>query len=353
MTSMPCRRSEAAASRGCANASHPLAESCARATTAAKENHYVGRHPLGYRWATQKLRARAGAVDFSTTERHSVCVTWPRFMTTATASVRLLRLAALSVVFCGCIAVKSSGQTPQLVFTAPAPEQDPPPGPQISAVVRERGLALWAGTTSDFGVGVTLSGSRSAVQSITSMTTLTVDGRDRPTFQQIDIVRSVVSRGSLLIAGGGGIREQWDGTRVLIGRALAGSALGGGRLQGSVVVERTLSSSFKHDAADIVTSLGWSRRIKPGFTAGVEAIAQDLEGLWNPTESDGGAKLVAGPSLHVQSQSGNWSANLTACPVVQTIARASSSEASTSNFSSGSHHFAVFASATWVPAVHR
>src|SRR6516164_1332105 len=114
MTSMSCRGSEAAVSRGCANASHPLAESCARATTAAKENHYVGRHPLGYRWATQKLRARAGAVDFSTTERHSVCVTWPRFMTTATASVRLLRLAALSVVFCGCIAVKSSGQTPQL-----------------------------------------------------------------------------------------------------------------------------------------------------------------------------------------------------------------------------------------------
>jgi len=274
-------------------------------------------------------------------------------MTTATASVRLLRLAALSVVFCGCIAVNSSGQTPQLVFTAPAPEQNPRPGPQISPVVQERGLALWAGTASDFGVGVTLSGSRAAVQSITSMTEVTVDGRDRPTFQQIEIVRSVVSRGSLSIAGGGGIREQWDGTRVLIGRALAGSALGSGRLQGSVVVERTLSSAFKHDAADIVTSLGWSRRIKPGFTAGVEAIAQDLEGLWDPTESDGGAKLLAGPSLHVQSQRGNWSANLTAGPVVQTIARASSSEASTSNFSSGGHHFAVFASATWVPAVHR
>src|SRR5215831_16946441 len=186
-------------------------------------------------------------------------------MTRGMTSIRWLRSAVLSVAFCGCVVVNSSGQTPQLTFTAPTPEHEPAPGPEISAVVQERGLALWAGTTSDFGVGVTWSGSRAAVQSVTSMTTLPVDGRDRPTFQQIEIIRSVVSRGSLSIAGGGGIREQWDGTRVLIGRALAGSALGGGRLQGSVVVERALSSPFKHDAADIVTSLGWSRPIKPGF----------------------------------------------------------------------------------------
>jgi hypothetical protein len=274
-------------------------------------------------------------------------------MPTPTRSVRLLRSVALSIAFCGCVVVKSAGQTSQLVFTAPAPAQDSSLGPQISPVVQERGLALWAGTTSDFGVGVTLSGSRTAVQSITSMTALPLDGHDRPTFQQIEIVRSLVSRGSLSIAGGGGIREQWDGTRVLIGRALAGAALGSGRVQGSVVVERTLSSPFKHDAADVVTSLGWSRRIKSGFSAGVEAIAQDLEGLWDPTESDGGAKLLAGPSVHLQSQNGNWSANLTAGPVVQTIARASASGVSSSNVSSGGHHFAVFASATWAPPVHR
>ncbi len=230
------------------------------------------------------------------------------------------------------------GQTPQLVFTVPTPDATLAPAPQLSAVVEERGLALWSGTTADFGIETSLQSSHTALRAVTSMTTRTIDGRDRATFQQVELLRSVFSRGSFSIAGGAGIREEWDGARVLLGRVLAGSATMGGRLQGSLVIERVTSSPVKHDAADVITTVGWSRRMNDRIALGVETIGQDLEGLWNPAESDGGAKLLVGPSVHTQSPKSNWSASLTAGPVVQTFPVGSHP---------GGHHFAVFASANW------
>jgi hypothetical protein len=243
-------------------------------------------------------------------------------------------------------------QSPQLVFTAPVPERTPTDiSLQASAVVEERGLAMWGGGVSDFGVGVTLSSSRWSVRSITSMTTLSVGSRDRPTFQQIEVVRPLFSAGSLSIAGGGGIRQDWDGTRTVIARLLAGSDVGRGRLQGSLVMERAVSSPLRHDAADVVTSLGWSRRIHDRVSVGVEGIGQDLEGLWNPAEADGGARLLVGPSLHAQSKRGDWAATFTAGPVVHTPSVASAQQLPAST--SVGRHFGIFASASWVPSLRR
>src|SRR5262245_60610091 len=141
---------------------------------------------------------------------------------------RLVRTAALVCALAAGAIADASAQQPQLVFTMPAPEPRSSTGVQTaSAVVEERSLAVWAGTASDFGVGETLSSSRWTLRSITSMTALPIDGRNRPRFQQVDGVRSLFSSGSTTVAGGGGIRQEWDGTRVLIGRVVAGSDLGG------------------------------------------------------------------------------------------------------------------------------
>ncbi|MGE5242855.1 MAG: hypothetical protein ACM3SQ_01325 [Betaproteobacteria bacterium] len=268
--------------------------------------------------------------------------------------VRVLRSAGLVFMLGVCAGVNAFAQAPPLVFTAPAPD----PGSsqtvlQASATVEERGLALWDGTESDVGVGVGLSASRWTVRSIASITTLPVDGHGRPTFQQVEVVRRLFSTGSISVAGGGGIRQEWDGTRVLVGRVLAGSDLGRGRLQGSLVMEHTLSSPLIHDGADVVTSLGWSRRIGDRFSAGVEGIGQDLEGLWNPAEVDGGAKLLVGPSLHIQSKSGAWAASFTAGRVVHPASVASPPGLPRPADSSGGRHLGLFASATWVPSLHR
>jgi hypothetical protein len=155
------------------------------------------------------------------------------------------------------------------------------------------------------------------------------------------------------VAGGGGFRQEWDGSRVLIGRVLAGSDVGPGRLQGSLVLERFVSSTQRHDAADVITSLGWSRAIGSHVSVGVEGIGQDLEGLWDPAEAEGGAKLLLGPSLHAHSPSGNWAASVTAGPVVQTVSSVSPRDGSAALASSNGHHFGVFASASWVPSLRR
>jgi hypothetical protein len=112
------------------------------------------------------------------------------------------------------------------------------------------------------------------------------------------------------------------------------------------VVERAISSPVAHDAADFLTTLGWSRPVRRRISLGVEGVGQDLEGLWNPAEADGGAKLLFGPSLRAQSAGGTWSASVTAGPVVQTFSTVAPAPA-------GGHHFAVFAAGTWVPELHR
>lgn len=219
------------------------------------------------------------------------------------------------------------------------------------AVVEERGLALWDGTLSDFGVGVSLTNRRWTVRSIASMTTLPVGSHDRPTFQQVEVVRPMLAIGSLSLAGGGGMRQEWDGSRVLIGRVLAGTDVARGRLQGSLVLEHVVSSPLEHDAADVVTSLGWSRRVGRRLSIGLEGIGQDLEGLWDPTEDDGGAKLLVGPSLRARSMSGKWSASLTAGPVLQTLSTASSPDVRRTLPPAARRHFGMFASASWIPSL--
>jgi hypothetical protein len=188
------------------------------------------------------------------------------------------------------------------------------------------------------------------MRSVTSMRALTVGDHRHPTFQQIEIARPLFSAASASISGGGGIRQEWDGARVLIGRVLARADVAGGRLQGSLVIERAVSSRVRRDGADVVTSVGWSRRIGDRLALGVEGIGQDLEGFWNHAEADGGARLLVGPSLHVQTKSGAWAATATAGPVLYTPSTISSRDVPGMTRPYGGRHFAVFASASWLPS---
>jgi hypothetical protein len=267
---------------------------------------------------------------------------------------RALRAAITLVLLLACALPPAFAQAPPLVFTADVPEfASADPAGQAAAVVEERGLALWGGAAADFGVGASLSSARWTLRSITSLTAVPVGTHARPTFQQIEITRPVFSLHAVSVAGGGGVRQEWDGTRVLIGRVLAGAEVGRGQLQGSVVVERALSSPEKHDAADVVTSFGWSQRVGHRFSVGLEGIGQDLEGLWDPAEADGGARLLIGPSLHARSRTGNWGASFVAGPVVQTASTALASAPPGAAPPSQGHHFAVFASGTWAPSFRR
>jgi hypothetical protein len=88
------------------------------------------------------------------------------------------------------------------------------------------------------------------------------------------------------------------------------------------------------------------------FGFGIESIGQDLEGLWDPSEADGGARLLVGPSLHARSRHATWAASLTVGPVLHK-ASVTSPLAAGSPPPSGGNHFGVFASANWVPSLRR
>jgi hypothetical protein len=265
--------------------------------------------------------------------------------------MRLFQSASLTAVLCAA-SVNAFAQPPPLVFTAAAPE---PVSAGLtvyaSPMIEERALALWSGASSDFGVGVDIVGGGWTVRSISSMTILPVGRESRPTFQQAELLRPMLATTSMSLAVGGGIRQEWDGTHVLIGRVVAGANVAGGRLQGSFVLERADSSLARRDAADVVTSVGWSRRIGDRIGFGVEGVGQDLEGFWNPSEAEGGAKLLVGPSVHLRSKGGHWTATATAGPVFRSSSVAPPDVAGSTARTVG-RHYGMFASASWRPS-HR
>jgi opacity protein-like surface antigen len=70
------------------------------------------------------------------------------------------------------------------------------------------------------------------------------------------------------------------------------------------------------DAFDLITSVGIQRKIVGQLFGGVEAVGQDLEGLWETDESEGGAKVLIGPSLNFVPVGSRFSFSLCAGPIL-------------------------------------
>lgn len=116
--------------------------------------------------------------------------------------------------------------------------------------------------------------------------------------QEIEVLKDVLgARHGLQLAGGLGVRREWEGTTVFLGRIAMGHSFRQSSVFGNVRFEKALADS--RDSLDVISSLGWLHRVGGGVHAGVEAIGEDLEGFWDAEEAEGGAKLFVGPSVHV------------------------------------------------------
>ncbi len=73
--------------------------------------------------------------------------------------------------------------------------------------------------------------------------------------------------------------------------------------------------SVGRDELDVVTSVGWARKLTPAVSLGLEMVAEDLEGFWEPNESEGGARLLMGPSLRVPPAGHRWQLIATGGPL--------------------------------------
>ena len=100
---------------------------------------------------------------------------------------------------------------------------------------------------------------------------------------------------------------------MLIARVVAGHSAELWHLQGNVLFQRPMSS--ERDAVDLITSVGWSRTLTHGVSLGVEAIGEDLEGFWEQEEAEGGARLLAGPSVRVAPDGRRWQLIATGGPM--------------------------------------
>jgi hypothetical protein len=116
----------------------------------------------------------------------------------------------------------------------------------------------------------------------------------------------------IALAGGGGVLHEADGVNVLLARVVAGRSTDASNVYGNLLFEKPLSSL--RDELDLITSVGWARKLSRGMSLGVEAIGEDLEGFWDQAEAEGGARILAGPSFHVSPVGRRWQLTATGGP---------------------------------------
>jgi hypothetical protein len=132
--------------------------------------------------------------------------------------------------------------------------------------------------------------------------------------QSGEALYSMLRRGRpVALAAGGGVLHEAGGVNVLLARIVAGRNGDSWLLHGNVLFQKPMSAS--RDAVDLVTSVGWARKLSHGVSLGVEAIGEDLEGFWESEEAEGGARLLAGPSLHISPAGQRWQLIATGGPL--------------------------------------
>jgi len=121
--------------------------------------------------------------------------------------------------------------------------------------------------------------------------------------QQAEVLKDLLGSGSgFRVAAGVGARREWEGTSTALARVCLGWSSHQTLISGNLRLEKSFGSG--RDAVDLITTLGWLQNAGHGLRVGVEAVAEDLEGLWDTEEAEGGAKLYAGPALHWGARSG-------------------------------------------------
>jgi len=215
-----------------------------------------------------------------------------------------------------------------LAFVAPAAAQDRPFLLSVAATPAPEGPALRVDY--DLGAGEQMFQSSEAIQPEqrigvhASQGRLTLLGRvglvsEGSAYQSAQSGELLVSltdprRKGLAVAAGGGVLHEAEGTMVLLIRSTVAHESPTWRLHGNVLLQKPFDP--QRDAIDLIASVGWAVRITPSFAVGLEGIAEDVEGFWEADEAEGGARLLAGPSIHIAPHGRRWQVNATGGPTL-------------------------------------
>ena len=95
-----------------------------------------------------------------------------------------------------------------------------------------------------------------------------------------------------------GYLREYLGTNVLMGRLAVSRTLRRFHVQGNAIFEKPFARY--RDAVDVITTFAAGYHIRPTIWAGIDAIGEDLEGLVESDEAEGGAKFMIGPTVLFQ-----------------------------------------------------
>lgn len=197
-----------------------------------------------------------------------------------------------------------------------------PPSPAVSPLLVHCDVAYGKGTFEPIGGGNAEQtvGMRAAITpsvAVTGAFGLATAGATTTTSQQLEmmvhLVRSTESGFDLSL--GSGVRREYAGTKVLLGRIIAGRRFTQWQVYGNMLLEKPFAAD--RDAVDLLLTAGWSYRIAMAVSVGLEAVGQDLEGFWDEEEAEGGATLFVGPTIAVAIPGSNAILTVGAGPILK------------------------------------
>ena len=119
--------------------------------------------------------------------------------------------------------------------------------------------------------------------------------------------------GGLRVGLGLGMRRDYSSTNSILSRATIAYDATRWKTGGNILFEKAIAAN--RDKIDIISSIGFHYRLKGKFYGGLEAVGEDLEGLWDAEEAEGGAKILIGPSLNMTTKNNRLSFALSGGPV--------------------------------------
>ncbi|HWZ04304.1 MAG TPA: hypothetical protein VNX40_11890 [Mucilaginibacter sp.] len=140
-------------------------------------------------------------------------------------------------------------------------------------------------------------------------------GGNTQTFQQAEIFKDFIggkNASGFRFGTSLGVIREFSNDIVALSRFNAAYENFAWKLAGNARVEKAFSAD--RDEFDVISSFGILRRINGQFFGGFEAVGQDLEGLWE-NETEGGAKVLVGPSLNYVPIGSRLSFSLCAGPI--------------------------------------
>ncbi|MBE0650312.1 MAG: hypothetical protein IH595_05675 [Bacteroidales bacterium] len=134
--------------------------------------------------------------------------------------------------------------------------------------------------------------------------------------EQVEVIRNFIggkkAQGFKLGIGLGASRD-YDNVGALLSRVVLYYDLVRWKFVGNVLIQKAFAKY--RDNIDVITSLGVNYRVSESLYGGVEAIGEDIEGLWE-ADAEGGAKVMVGPSINWIPDNSKFSFSVSGGPVM-------------------------------------